>query len=63
MVFKVLTDDLRISRYVDSKIVGIGDVVMVQFTGDIDIAAGNLVTGAYSMSSASISDGNVMVNE
>ena len=63
MVFKVLTDDLRISRYVDSKIVGIGDVVMVQFTGDIDIAAGNLVIGAYSMSPASISDGNVMVNE
>lgn len=62
-MFKVLTDDLRISRYVDSKIVGIGDVVMVQFTGDIDIAAGNLVTGAYSMSPASISDGNVMVNE
>ena len=63
MVFKVLTDDLRISRYVDTKIVGIGDVIMVQFTGDIDIAAGNLVTGAYSMSPASISDGNVMVNE
>ena len=63
MVFKVLTDDLRISRYVDSKVVGIGDVVMVQFTGDIDIEAGNVVTGAYSMSPASISDGNVMVNE
>lgn len=63
MVFKVLTDDLRISRYVDSKIVGIGDVVMVQFTGDIDIEAGNVVIGAYSMSPASISDGDVTVDE
>lgn len=63
IVFKVLADDLRISRYIDSGIVGLGDVVMIRFNDRIDVEAGNVVTGAFSISPACISNGDVAVDE
>ncbi len=63
MIFKVSTDDLRISRSIDFEKIGVGDTVAVNFTGSIDVDAGNLVTGAYSLSKAIIQDGNAMIPE
>lgn len=63
MVFKVPTDDLRISRCIDFEKISIGDIVVVYYTGDIDIAAGNVVKEAYSMSRGILSDDDVMVAE
>lgn len=63
MVFRVPTGDLRISRCIDLGIVKAGDVVVVNFTGDIDTGADNLVAGAYSITDAVIFDGEVWVAE
>lgn len=63
MVFKIPANDLRIRRHIDFEQIGVGDIVMVNFTGNIDVEAGNIVEGAYSLSRAAISDGEVFVNE
>lgn len=63
MVFKVPTDDLRISRHIDLGEIKAGDVVMVSFTGAIDIEAGNIVNGVCDIAGAFISDGEVWVEE
>lgn len=63
MIFKVPLDDLRISRCIELKGIGVGDLVVVSFTGTIDTENGNLVTGAYSLDEGMLSDGNVSVPE
>ena len=63
MVFRIPTDDLRIRRYIDTQTIKVGDIVRIQFTGNIDTAAGNVVNGVYSVSPAIIFDGNAMVEE
>lgn len=63
MVFKVFTDDLRIGRHIDTGEIKAGDVVVVNFTGDIVIEAGNVVNGACGIAGAVISDGEVWVAE
>lgn len=63
MVFKVPTDDLRISRYIDCGEIKAGGTVRVGFTGDIDVEAGNLVNGVCDIADAIISDGEVWVLE
>lgn len=63
MVFKVPTDDLRISRYIDCGEIKAGGAVRVGFTGDIDVEAGNLVNGVCEISNAIISDGKAWVLE
>ena len=56
MTFKVYLNDLRISRCIDFGGIGVGDIVVVCFTGDIDTDAGNVVEGAFSLSKGTISD-------
>lgn len=63
MTFKVYLNDIRISRYIDLGEIGVGDIVVVYFTGDIDTNAGNVVEGALSISKGTISDGSVSVPE
>ncbi len=61
MVFRIPTDDLRISR--SMKGIEVGDVIVVNFTGEIDVEAGNVVTGAYSLAEGYVADGDVAVIE
>lgn len=63
MVFKIPTNDLRISRCIDFENISIGDIVVVDFTGNIDTAAGNVVEGAYSLSKGILSEDGVFVKE
>lgn len=63
MIFKVYLNDLRISRCIDFGGIGVGDIVVVYFTGNIDIDAGNVVEGAFSLSRGTIYDGGVSVPE
>ena len=56
MTFKVYLNDLRISRCIDFGGIGVGDIVVVYFTGDIDTDAGNVVEGAFSLSKGTIYD-------
>ena len=61
MVFRVPLDDLRISRRIDFEGVGVGDLVNVIFTGDIDVEAGNVVRGAFDLYECWIYEGEAVV--
>ena len=66
MVFRVSTDDLRVSRCLVEDLTGIkpGDLVVVTFRGGIDLADGNLILDARSIDEAILTDdGNAAVPE
>ncbi len=65
MVFKIPTDDLRISRCIDYKFIGIGvgDVVVVYFEDTVDVNSGNVVKGAYDMEKGYLYEDGVFVNK
>ena len=63
ITYKVLLNDLRISRYVDYGIVKVGDIVQISYEGEIDETSGNTITGAISAFKATISDGDVLIPE
>ena len=62
-IVTVLTDDLRISRYIDGGEIGLGDLISVSFAGDIDIGDSNRITDIRSISRARLYDGAVMIEE
>lgn len=61
--YKVLLNDLRISRYVDYGIVKVGDTVQISYEGEIDETNVNTITSAISASKATISNGDVLIPE
>lgn len=63
MDFKVYLNDLRISRCIDFAEIGVGNIVVIYFTGNIDVEAGNVVEGAYSLAKGTIIDDGVYVPE
>ncbi len=62
MVFKVMTDDLRIRRCLEFGI-EVGDTVVVKFTGAINVQEGNVIEGAYTLYKGTLIDGNVAIPE
>lgn len=63
ITFKILLDDIRISRYFSIGVIGVGDTVVVKYEGDVDNRNGNTINGVVSISEAFISGGNVYVPE
>lgn len=63
ITYKVLLNNLRISRYVDYGIVKVGDTVQISYEGDIDETSGNTIAGAISAFKATISDEDVLIPE
>ena len=63
MVFKVLTSDLRISRFVDYQEISTGSIVVITFTEPVNVEDGNVVSGAVSIAEGSLVDGGVAVPE
>ena len=63
MVFKVLTTDLRVSRFIDHQEVSTGSIVAVTFTEPVNVEDGNVVSGAVSMTKGAIYDGEVAFPE
>ena len=61
--YKVLLDDIRISRFVDKGFAKAGDIVQIMYEGKIDYDNANLVEKPVDISLAFISDGEVNVNE
>ena len=59
--YKVLLNDLRISRYVDHEIIKVGSTVQITFEGEIDEA--NIIDSAVSASNMKISGGDVLIPE
>ena len=63
MVFKVPSEDLLIKRCINHLKIKTGDTIVVQFTGGIDVGAGNVIQGAITLSEATIADGDVWIAE
>lgn len=63
ITYKVLLNDLRISRYVDYGIDKVGDTVQISYEGKIDETSGYTIAGAISAFKATISDGDVLIPE
>jgi hypothetical protein len=63
MVFKIPMDDIRISRCIDYAKMGVGDVVLVYYSGNVDVDAGNVVIDAYALSKAYVTDGGIAIPE
>ena len=63
MVFKVLTNDLRISRCIDFQKISTGSIVAISFTEPVNVEEGNVVSGAISMVRGSIYDGELAIPE
>ena len=63
MVFKILTEDLQIRRYVECGNYKVGDTVAVKFQTEIVLGENNTVSGAISMYKGKVTDGGMAVPE
>jgi len=63
MVFRIPTADIRISRSVELGHIGVGDIVLVNFTGTVDTASGNKVLEPVSIQRGILLEGNVLIEE
>lgn len=66
ITYRVLLNDLRISRYVDCEIIEVGDNVQITFEDEIYKANEiypNTINSAVSVSKVVISDGDVLISE
>ncbi len=64
LVYKVLTDELRIRRCLEFPgDIDLGDIVVVEYEGDLDLAHENTITGACSMTEAIMTESGVEVPE
>ena len=63
MVFKVLTDELIIRRYLECTNIKVGDTVAVKFQTEIVLGENNTVSGAISMYKGRVTDSGMAVPE
>ncbi|MBR4209869.1 MAG: hypothetical protein IKQ96_06615 [Lachnospiraceae bacterium] len=63
VIFTVPTEDIRVRRCLEFADVKEGDIVVVSFSGDIDVASGYRVEGAYSVVKGFLEAGDVSVLE
>ena len=63
MVFRILTEDLQIRRYLECGSFKIGDNVAVNFQDEIVLGEDHTVSGAISMYRGTLADGNLAVAE
>ena len=63
MVFKVLTDELIIRRYLECTNIKVGDTVAVKFQTEIVLGEDNTVGGAISMYKGKVTDSGMAVPE
>jgi len=59
--YKILLNDLRITRYVDAETFGVGDTVQIAYEGEID--SQNTIDSAISAADVIISGGDVLIPE
>lgn len=63
IVFRVPTEDVRISRHITVGQVTVGDWVLVRFAGDIDAANQYTVNGAFDIEKGELSHSDIMIPE
>ncbi len=63
ITYKVMLNDLRISRYVDYGVIKVGDTVQISYNGEINKNSDNTIEGAISASKATISNRDIFIPE
>ncbi len=63
MIFRVPMQDIRIARAVELGYVSVGDVVLVNFTGNVDTASGNTISEPVSIQAGTLWDGKILIEE
>ena len=63
IVFRVTATDIRIRRCIEFQKIGVGSVVVVQFTDPVNTADGYSIDSAISMARGYLNDGDVVVPE
>ena len=63
MVFKILTENLQIRRYVECGNYKVGDTVAVKFQTEIVLGENNTVSGAISMYKGKVTESGMAVPE
>lgn len=63
ITYKLLINDIKLSRYVTYGVIRIGETVQISYEGDIDEQNNNMISYAVSILKASISDGDVLIPE
>ena len=54
ITYKILINDIRISRYVDRAVVKVGDTVEISYNGEIEEQNSNTISSAFSISDVDI---------
>lgn len=54
ITYKILINDIRISRYVDRAVIKVGDTVQISYEGEIDEENSNTISNAFSISDVDI---------
>ena len=63
ITYKIMLNDISVSRYVDCGIVRVGSTVVVSYEGGIDVKNGNAINQTIDISEAIISDGDILIPE
>lgn len=63
ITYKIMLNDMSVSRYVDCGIVRVGSTVVVSYEGGIDVRNGNAINKAIDISEGIISDGDILIPE
>lgn len=59
VVYKILTDDIRMRRYIEFAGIKVGDTVQVKYRGAV--SDGNTISGAYSMNKGKLFKGDMII--
>lgn len=63
MIYQVLLRELRVSRYVDSGMINVGDFVQISFGGEVDKESGNRIDSALYVDKVMIFGDDIVILE
>lgn len=63
ITYKILLNDIRVSRYIENNVIRVGETVQVVYEGELDEKNSNIIDSAVSMSEITISEGEAFIPE
>ncbi len=63
IIFKIMLNDLRINRHVETDRIAVGDLVQIVYQDTVDTSAGYVIDSAVSASVVFLQEGSVMIPE
>lgn len=63
ITYKILVNDIRISRYIDNNKINVNDIIQITYEGEIDEQHSNTIDSAISIAKVVISGGDAFIPE